>query len=291
MRLGGRAQAAIEVLNDIDKRNRPVSEALKAWGLDHRFAGSGDRAAIGNIVYDALRSRRSLQWRMDSDSTRKLVLAVLLDSWGFSPESLNAAFDGDKFAPDPLTDAEIDKWASRALNDAPQAVRADLPDWLVQSFEANFADEWVEEAKAFTTRPPVDMRVNTLKASRDKVAKALSKSGAAPDPLTRHGLRVAAGEGASRQPNVQADGAFQRGQFEIQDAGSQVVADLVFARPGEQVLDLCAGAGGKTLALAAAMENKGQIHAYDANKQRLKPIYERLKRAGVRNAQVHAPDA
>ena len=90
---------------------------------------------------------------------------------------------------------------------------------------------------------------------------------------------------------MQADGAFQKGFFEVQDEGSQIVADLVLARPGEQVLDFCAGAGGKTLALAASMENKGQIHAYDADRQRLKPIHERLKRAGVRNVQVHAPDA
>ena len=154
MRLGGRANAAIEVLNDIDKRSRPVSEALKAWGLDHRFAGSGDRAAIGNIVYDALRSKRSLQWRMDSDSTRRLVLGVLLDSWGFSPESLNAAFDGDKFAPDLLTDAEIENWTGRKLSDAPPAVQADLPDWLVPSFEANFADEgWTKRRRSPSARP------------------------------------------------------------------------------------------------------------------------------------------
>ncbi|MFD0916014.1 RsmB/NOP family class I SAM-dependent RNA methyltransferase [Pseudahrensia aquimaris] len=291
MRLGGRVQAAIEVLSDMEKRKRPASEALKAWGLDHRFAGSGDRSAIGNIVYDALRNRASTHYIMDSDKTRRLVLGTLMRFWDFTPDSLNAAFEGDKFAPDPLSQKEIEAFTTRNLKDAPEHVQADIPEWLAPSFQANFDEEWIAEAQAFTKRPPVDLRVNTLKANRSKVAKALHKSGAVETVIARHGLRIPAGEGASRQPNVQADAAFQKGWFEIQDEGSQIVSDLIFARPGEQVMDFCAGAGGKTLALAATMENKGQIHAYDTDKQRLKPIYERLKRAGIRNAQVHAPDA
>lgn len=294
MRLGGRLQAAIDVLSDIDKRKRPVSEALKAWGLDHRFAGSGDRAAIGNIVYDCLRKRASTQFLMDSDSTRRLVFGTMLRDWGFDGASLNAALEGDKFAPDLLSEQEIATFASRKLADAPDHVQADVPQWLVSSLEANFAEEWIEEAQAFGNRPPVDLRVNTLKADRDKVLRGLkgaSQAAPAPTAIARNGLRITAGEGASRQPNVQADAAFQKGWFEIQDEGSQIVADLVFAQPGEQVLDFCAGAGGKTLSLAASMENRGQIHAYDADKNRLKPIYQRLKRAGARNVQVHAPEA
>lgn len=119
--------------------------------------------------------------------------------------------------------------------------------------------------------------------------KALSKNGAKPTAIARHGISIPASSGPARRPNVQAEAAFQKGWFEVQDQGSQIVSELVYARPGEQVLDFCAGAGGKTLALAADMANRGQIHAYDADKNRLKPIYERLKRAGVRNAQVHAP--
>ncbi|MEL6504013.1 MAG: RsmB/NOP family class I SAM-dependent RNA methyltransferase [Pseudomonadota bacterium] len=290
MRLGGRMQGAIEVLNDMDKRKRPPAEALKAWGLDHRFAGSGDRAAIGNMVYDALRNRASTQYLMNSDSTRRLVFGTLLRFWNFTPESLRAALDGDKFAPDPLTDAEIETFTGRTLKDAPDHIRADVPEWLVPSLKANFDDEWILEAQALTHRPPVDLRANTLKTNRDKLQNQLKKMGAKPTAIARQGLRIEAGSGPARQPNVQAEQAFQTGRFEVQDQGSQIVADLVFARPGEQVLDFCAGAGGKTLALAASMENKGQTHAYDADKNRLKPIHERLKRAGVRNAQVHGPD-
>lgn len=290
MRLGGRIQGAIEVLSDMEKRKRPASEALKAWGLDHRFAGSGDRAVIGNMVYDALRKKASVQYLMDSDSTRRLVFGTLLNDWDYTIESLAAALDGDKFAPDLLSEAEVNAYQTRVLADAPLHVQADVQEWMVGSLEANFAEEWVAEAQAMTKRPPVDLRVNTLKATRDKVARALQRAGAAPSAIARNGLRIAAGQGASRQPNVQAEAAFQKGWFEVQDEGSQIVADLVFARPGEQVLDFCAGAGGKTLAMAATMENRGQIHAYDADKNRLKPIFERLKRAGIRNAQVHSPD-
>ena len=290
MRLGGRVQGAIEVLSDMERRKRPASETLRAWGADHRFAGSGDRSAIGNIVYDALRKKSSTHYLMDSDSTRRLVLGTLLRDWGYNPQGLNAAFDGDKFAPDLITDEETAAYGSRFLSEAPLHVQADVPEWLTASLEANFSEEWVTETQAFTNRPPVDLRVNTLKANREKVRKALAKSGAVFSETARHGLRIKAGQGASRQPNVQAEAAFQKGWFEVQDEGSQIVADLVYARPGEQVMDFCAGAGGKTLAMAASMENRGQIHAFDADKQRLKPIFERLKRAGIRNAQVHGPD-
>lgn len=290
MRLGGRLQAAIEILNDMERRKRPASEALKAWGLDHRFAGSGDRAVIGNIVYDALRKKSSTRYLMDSDSTRKLVFGTLLRDWNYDHASLNAALEGDKFAPELLSDAEYMHFAGRNLNDAAPHIQADIPEWTAASLEANFSDDWITEAQAFTNRPPIDLRVNTLKSDRNRVAKALQGSGAVATKIARNGLRIPPGKGPDRQPNIQAEAAFQKGWFEIQDEGSQIVADLVYARPGEQVLDLCAGAGGKTLAMAASMENRGQIHAFDTDKNRLKPIYERLKRGGVRNAQVHAPN-
>ncbi len=290
MRLGGRAQAAIEVLNDMDRRKRPVSQSLKDWGADHRFAGSGDRAAIGNIVYDCLRKKSSTQYLMDSDKTRRLVLGILLREWDFDVSALNAVLEGDKFAPDPLSDEEAAAFNSRDLLQAPAHIQADIPEWLEASLHANFDEDWVAEAQAMAARPPVDLRVNTLKSGQDKVLKALSKTSARRSTIARHGIRIDPGAGPARQSNVQAEPAFQKGWFEIQDEGSQIVSDLVFARPGEQVLDFCAGAGGKTLALAANMENRGQIHAYDSDKNRLKPIFERLRRAGVRNAQVHGSD-
>lgn len=287
MRLGGRLAGAIEVLDDIEARRRPVADALKDWGLAHRFAGSGDRAAIGNIVYDALRMKLSHAWLMDDDSAASLGWAVLIRQWGYYPERLASEFDGDNFAPAPLNDAQIAAIASRRLEDAPLHVQGDIPEWIQASFETAFGDNWIEEARALAGRPTLDLRVNTLKANRDKVLKALDRAGAQAARIARFGMRVAAGEGASRLPNVTAELSFQKGWFEVQDEGSQIVADLVDAREGDQVLDFCAGGGGKTLAMAAAMHNKGQVHAYDADRKRLAPIIERLKRAGTHNVQVH----
>ena len=110
MRLGGRAQAAIDILSDIKKRQRPVSEALKDWGLGHRYAGSGDRAAIGNLVYDVLRKRSSTAYLMDSDKPRRLVFATLMRDWGLSREDIAEQFLDDKYAPDVLTDEEYNQY-------------------------------------------------------------------------------------------------------------------------------------------------------------------------------------
>ncbi|WP_102959657.1 RsmB/NOP family class I SAM-dependent RNA methyltransferase [Mangrovicella endophytica] len=287
MRLGGRMGAAIEVLADMESRRRPVADALKDWGLSHRFAGSGDRAAIGNLVYDVLRRRRSLGWRMDDASPRALVVAALLDAG--SAEALSAQLAGDRFAPELPEEAQLQAFADRDLALAPDPVRADVPDWLAGPLRESLGHDWVEEAAALSRRPPLDMRANTLKADRAKVLKALEPFAPEPTPLAPEGLRVPPIAGDGRHPNVQVEAAFQKGWFEIQDEGSQLAARLAGATPGAQILDLCAGAGGKTLALAAAMEGRGQVHAYDADRQRLAPIYDRLQRAEARNVQVHAP--
>jgi 16S rRNA (cytosine967-C5)-methyltransferase len=287
MRLGGRLAGAIEVLADIETRKRPVADALKDWGLAHRFAGSGDRAAIGNIVYDALRMKLSHAFLMDSDSPSALGHAVIFRQWGVTPEALAADLDGDKFAPEPLADAMVAAFASRSLEEAPHYIQGDIPEWLQASFESSFGGDWLAEAQALAGRPALDLRTNTLKSTREKVLKALERSGVEPTAIARQGIRVPAGEGASRLPNVTAELSFQKGWFEVQDEGSQIVADLVLPQDGEQILDYCAGGGGKTLAMSAAMHNKGQVHAFDTDRKRLAPIIERLKRAGTRNVQVH----
>ncbi len=291
MRLGGKLAAAIEVLDDIGRRHRPAADALKDWGLSHRFAGSGDRAGIGNIVYDALRRRRSAGWLLGSDDPRALAFGALLLEWNETPESLAAALEGDRFAPPPLSDAERAAFAGRSLDDAPAAVRADCPDWCAPLLEAAWGLDWVAEAVALSGRPPLDLRVNRLKADRAKVEAALRGAVAAPVPGIPDALRIEPIAGGGRHPNVQAEPAFQKGWFEVQDAGSQMAARLAGAAAGMQVLDFCAGAGGKTLAMSAAMDNKGQIFAHDSEKQRLAPIFDRLKRAGCRNVQVVADSA
>ncbi|MER8521887.1 RsmB/NOP family class I SAM-dependent RNA methyltransferase [Mesorhizobium sp. M0814] len=286
MRLGGRLAAAIEVLDDIGRRHRPVADALKDWGLSHRFAGGGDRAAIGNIVYDALRRKRSAGWLLGEDTPRAIGFGALLLEWGQTAQSLNEALEGDKFAPPLLTADELTTLAARRLADAPPAVRADIPDWCMPLFERAFGTAWVEEGAALATRPPLDLRVNTLKADRGKVLAELAETGAKPARIAPHGIRIPPIEGDGRHPNVQAEPAFQKGWFEVQDEGSQIAAELAGAEPGMQVLDFCAGAGGKTLALSAAMDNRGQIFAHDAEKARLAPIFDRIRRSENRNVQI-----
>ncbi|MEO8757358.1 MAG: RsmB/NOP family class I SAM-dependent RNA methyltransferase [Devosia sp.] len=292
MKLAGRLAAAIEVLEDIDRRHRPVAEGLKAWGLNNRFAGSGDRAAIGNLVYDALRKRSSHAFAMQADTPRALVLSVAVRDWGTSPEELADLFAQDAHAPGALSVDEVHHLsAPNPLAGAPDHVRADLPEWIVPALRTTLGDNWVDEGRAMTRRPPLDLRVNTLRSDTARVLKALERFGAEPAALSPVGIRIAAGQRDSRTPNVQVEEGYLKGWFEVQDQGSQIVAALAGATSGEQVLDLCAGAGGKTLAMAAAMNNKGQIFAYDSDRHRLAPIYDRLKRNGARNVQVRAPGA
>lgn len=289
MRLPGRLSAAIAVLTDVETRKRPVSEALKAWGLNNRFAGAGDRAAIGNLVYDALRRRASHAAAMGSDSPRALVLSVAVRDWQEDARALNAGFAEDSHAPDALSDDELSRLAGSAPDDAPDWVQADVPEWLSPSLQRAFGDDWIAEGAAMAGRPSLDLRTNLLKSSRDRVMKSLARFSPSEAAISPVGVTMPAGPRDARTPNVTTDEGYLKGWFEVQDQGSQIVAALGNARPGEQVLDLCAGAGGKTLALAAAMMNKGQIFAYDSDRKRLAPIYDRLKRNGARNVQVRAP--
>jgi 16S rRNA (cytosine967-C5)-methyltransferase len=233
----GRLQAAIEVLSDIEQRHRPASLALADWGRGHRFAGSGDRAAIGNIVYDVLRHRASLAWQMGSEDPRGLALGVMVFHWGESPETLSEMFNSDPHAPEPLSEAEIKALTKSTLEDAPGWVQADIPEWLEDAFEDNFSEDYIAEGRALALRPPADFRINTVKANREKVMKALKRFNLEPAKLSPVCLRIEPGQGPARTANLQPEAAYQKGWVEVQDQGSQVCALLVYARPGEQVLD------------------------------------------------------
>jgi 16S rRNA (cytosine967-C5)-methyltransferase len=285
MQLSGRIAAAIEVLADMTERHRPAATALSDWGKAHRFAGSGDRAVIANLVYDALRRRASSAWRLDAETPRAWVLGALATAWRLEPAAIAALCNGEGHAPPSLTEAERAGLA-RPFEGAPEPVRAEIPAWLWPAFVAAFGERAIGEGAALAERAPIDLRINTLKATRDKVLKALAHAGPVEAPLAPHGVRIPPRAAEGRSPNVEAEAAHGKGWYEVQDAGSQVAAALARAEPRAQVLDLCAGAGGKTLALAAAMQNTGQIYAYDSDKSRLRPIFERLKRAAARNVQV-----
>lgn len=285
MRPAARITAAVEVLEEVMNRHRPASEALADWGKAHRIAGSGDRAAIGNLVYDALRKRASSGWAMNADTPRAIALRAAAGTLALDPDAVATLCDGSQHAPSALSEVEV-RGLSRALDEAPPHVRADVPEWLWPTFEEQFGDRAVAEGIALAARAPTDIRVNTLKSTPEKVAKALASFAPEPAPFVPNGQRIAAPVGLGRTPNLQAEAAFQAGWFEVQDAGSQIAAALTGAGPRQQILDLCAGGGGKTLAMAAAMQNTGQIYAYDGDRLRLKPIFERLKRAGARSVQV-----
>ncbi len=286
-----RLSAAIEVLGDLEARRRPAADALKDWGLSHRFAGSKDRAAIASLVYDALRRKASAAWIMGEGAPRALALGMLRLQRGMDPDAIAALCSGERFAPEPLSAAERDRLATASLDGAPAPVAGDFPDWIEPSLRRLFGDELVPEMQALTARAPLDLRVNTLKvSSREEAHDALPHLGAIETPLSPLGLRIAPSEDG-RGPAVQSEPEFLKGWIEIQDEGSQLAALLSAAKPGEQVVDLCAGGGGKTLALAAMMQNHGQIYATDGDARRLAPIHDRLTRAGVRNVQVRTPRA
>jgi len=288
MHLAGRLAAAIEVLDDMATRHRPASLALADWGRAHRFAGSGDRAAIGNIVYDVMRKRASLAWRMGAETSRALVIAWAADEHGIDAGEI-AALCAHQHGPGELTGDEL-KSLEQPLQEMPAHVAANVPEWLWPSFVETFGGQALEQAAALAQRAPVDLRANTLKTTRDKLLAQLAKFDAKAGPLAPDCIRIEVPDGLKRTPNLEAEPAFQRGLFEIQDAASQAAALLVDAQPGMQVADICAGGGGKTLALAAHMHNKGQLYAWDADRNRLKPIFVRINRAGVRNVQVIPAD-
>ncbi|MDQ0317662.1 RsmB/NOP family class I SAM-dependent RNA methyltransferase [Amorphus orientalis] len=291
MRIGGRIQAAIEVLETVETQHRPIAEVLKDWGNAHRFAGSGDRAAIGNLVFDAVRWRSSSAWLMDQETARAIVLGTLAYRWGWNLETLADFMAGDEHGPEPPTAVERTLLSNASLDKAPAHIRADVPEWIEPQLRATFKEHWVDEAAALAARAPIDVRANSLKAGRDKVLKALDQFGAKATPWSPLGVRIGAGSDFDRSANVTNEPGYQKGWFEVQDEASQLAVLLAGAEPGEQVLDLCAGAGGKTLALAAEMNNRGQVHAYDRDKTRLKSIFDRLRRAGTRNVQVHSADS
>ncbi|MDP3747553.1 MAG: RsmB/NOP family class I SAM-dependent RNA methyltransferase [Phenylobacterium sp.] len=290
MRDGGRLSAAIEILTDVETRHRPVRLALKTWGDASRYAGSKDRAWVSGLVLDMLRRRRSLGWRMGDDSPRAAALAALHVFWNWPVERIAEAAGDEPHGPGPLTEAERAALVQpRDLADAPPAVRGDYPDWLEPSLARAFGDEAPLEGAMLSERAPVDLRINTLKTDPEQALKALAPLNAEPTGVLPNAVRMAAPDPSQRGGSLETIPAFSRGWFEVQDLASQIAAQAAGDIKGAQVLDLCAGGGGKTLALAAAMGNTGQIYAYDSEARRLADTVRRSERAGIRNLQIRSP--
>ncbi|WP_426030215.1 RsmB/NOP family class I SAM-dependent RNA methyltransferase [Caulobacter sp. DWP3-1-3b2] len=289
MRDGGRLTAAIEVLTEIETRHFPVRMALKRWGESARYAGSKDRAFVSGLALDALRRKRSLGWMMGDDSVRGVVLGVLAHDWAWSVERIAEAV-GEEHGPGVLTEVELAAIASpRSIAEAPAAIAGDYADWLEPFLNRALGEDRAAEMAALSQRAPVDLRINFLKTDVPRGAKAVAAIGAEPAGVLEAAFRIPAPQAADRTPSVEAVPAFSRGWFEVQDLGSQIAAATAGPIKGKQVLDFCAGGGGKTLALAAAMGNSGQIYAHDSDPRRLADTIRRSQRAGVRNLQIRSP--
>jgi 16S rRNA (cytosine967-C5)-methyltransferase len=246
-----RLAAAIEILDTIAAEKLPADQVLKAWGREHRFAGSGDRRAIAERCYQALRARARLAWAMDASDGRALVIGSLAHHDGRSPGEIAALFSGDGHAPAPLTAAERAR-LSAPLGEPPLEVQAGVPAFVAEALKAQFGGDWLAEAQALVQpRAPVDLRVNALRGGVEAALNLLAHEGVEParTPYSAWGLRLPPEFAA----DIQKTRAFRSGWIEVQDEASQIAAALAGARPGATVVDYCAGGGGKTLALAAGM--------------------------------------
>lgn len=288
MRNGGRISAAISVLTDVLERHQPVKIAVRDWGKRARYAGSKDRAWVSGLVLDALRRRNSTAHHMGHDDPRALIFGTLRFGWDWPARDIEQACYDDH-GPTPLTNAERDALIMAPDPSAPPHVQGDFPEWLTPHLQRVFGTDTVIEAQAMAVRADVDLRVNTLKTDAEKAALPLRSVRAEPSKLLRNAYHIPAREPTEREDNLDAIPAFSKGWVEVQDAGSQIAAFAANAKPGEQVLDYCAGGGGKTLALAAQMEGKGQIFAYDIDGKRLSALVPRLKRSGAHNVQLVHP--
>ncbi len=270
---GARLSAAIELLDAVIA-GEPAERALTRWARASRFAGSKDRAAVRDHVFDALRRRRSLGWLGGGDTGRALVLALAARG---AAEPLDALFTGAGHDPVPPTASER-AGLSRDLAEAPEAVRLDYPDFLGPALHAALGPDFEPVLAAMQTRAPVDLRVNTLKTNADAATVVLARDGVrvASQPLAGHALRV-----LENPRLVAASRAYSQGMVELQDVSSQYVAESAGARPGMTVLDYCAGGGGKTLALAAAMQGRGRLMAWDVNPRRMADLPARASRASA----------
>jgi 16S rRNA (cytosine967-C5)-methyltransferase len=291
-----RLAAAIDLLGEVEAAGRKPADAVaNDFFRARRYVGGGDRRAISDRVWGVLRRRLRLGWWLGQvgarPTPRVLVAADLLLADRLDLSAVLRAFPGGQYAAEPLNVPEerllraVAERAGRGLDhrNMPEAVRLELPDWALPGFRARFGPRLAEEAAAMTAPAPLDLRANLLKTSRESAAAALAAEGieTEPTPFSPWGLRV-----AERRP-VTATRAFQEGLVEVQDEGSQLIVLLTDARPGMRVVDYCAGAGGKTLALAASMGNRGRLTACDVSPPRLEGAVRRLRRAGVDNAERH----
>jgi 16S rRNA (cytosine967-C5)-methyltransferase len=290
---GARIAAAVDILEAIESASVPADDAAANYFRRRRYIGAKDRAQISAYLYAVLRHRAVIDWWiarasrgevMPNPRSRIMGALLLVDRWASA--EVAKSFDGGRFRPAPLSRDEERLalgLAGRSLThpEMPRAVANDLPGWLEPYLARLYGKRLEEEMAALNASAPLDLRVNPLKADRDTARRALAAEHIEADPTrwSPLGLRV-----QYRVP-LAGTAAFKEGLVEVQDEASQIAALLADARPGMRVVDFCAGAGGKTLALAAAMRNRGKLVACDTAEWRLERAGKRLRRAGISNVE------
>jgi 16S rRNA (cytosine967-C5)-methyltransferase len=265
--------AATEALGLALKLERPADAVLHEFFRARHALGAGDRAFVADTVYGVLRRKRTVEWLAPGGEPRSMVLAWLARVAGVSVREL----DGVLKEQERSWLAEV---KGRTLDGLPLAVRAEMPDWMVERLLQDRSEqELLVLARGLNEPAPLDLRVNTLRSDREAAARELAGSGvpAVPTPYSPLGLR------AQGRPALNRHSLFLSGAIEVQDEGSQLLCLLVAPRRGELVVDFCAGAGGKSLMLGALMRSQGRIYAFDVSASRLARLGPRLKRSGLSN--------
>ncbi|WP_370201151.1 RsmB/NOP family class I SAM-dependent RNA methyltransferase [Roseibium sp.] len=278
-----RLSAAIDILSSIEQ-GQMADRVLAGWAKANRYAGSKDRAAIQSRVFDVLRNRARYVRAMGMETPRALIVASRHIGESASFEDVMEDFSGARFAPEPLSKEEEAALydAIAKLDHLSETEMLNLPDWLLPHFKDAFSDKWVQEVEALNERAPVDLRVNAARTHRESVQFQLKDEGieTALCAYSPWGLRT---EMAARVTHTKV---FKQGLLEIQDEGSQLSCLLAGAKKGEQWVDLCAGAGGKTLALMAALDDEGRLVACDTDPRRLGRLQPRVERASGRTVEM-----
>ena len=265
--------AIVHALSIILPARQPADVALRQFFREHKHLGQRDRGLIADTVYAALRRRRYLEHVTPEATPREMALAALVKVQSVGIGQIESA----------LRPAEKD-WLVALKTDAgedlPFNIRADLPDWVIERLRAGRSDEDILAlARSFQQPAPLDLRVNALKAPREAVLERLERDDIAAEPTkySPSGVRLRG------KPALNQHVLFTEGVVEVQDEGSQLLGMLMEARRGEMVVDFCAGAGGKTLQMGAAMGSQGRLYAFDVSDKRLTNLGPRLKRSGLSN--------
>ena len=286
MKSAAQIQATIELLDERDETKYPADRLMAGYFKQRRYIGSKDKAAISEYFYSVLRQRITLAYLLSTVELpvdNRGLMAVMAQMQGLALADL---FNGERYSPAPFEAELLAKFAEidpADLESAPQHVRLNYPEWLETELVASLGDRLEQEMLAMGERASTDIRVNTLKTTRDELKASLAQQGlsATSTSLSPWGLRF---DGRVALFNLQS---FRDGWFEVQDEGSQLLAWLTQVEAGQTVIDFCAGAGGKSLAMAAMMNNKGALYACDVHSKRLSQLAKRKNRAGVHNIRTH----